>query len=55
MNIVKELKKVWDMKVTVLATVVGALETVKKNQENRLDKLKIRGRFYNIQTTAALK
>ena len=43
------------MKVTVIPIIVGALEIVYKNLEKRLDKLKIRGRLENTQTTAVLK
>ena len=47
----KELKKLWSMKVTVIPIVIGALGTIPK----RLDDLEIRGRAEIIQTTASLK
>ena len=39
----------------VIQIVVGAFETVAKNLEKRLDKLKTRGRIETIHITALLK
>ena len=43
------------MKIIVIPIVVGTLGTVPKNLEKRIDKLKMRGKFEVIQTTALLK
>ena len=37
-----ELKKLWNMKVTVIPIVVDVLKTVSKDLEKRLGELKIR-------------
>ena len=39
------MKTLWDMKVTVIPVIVGALGTVLKNLEKRLDGFEIRGRI----------
>ena len=43
LNLTKELKKLWNMKVTVIRIFVGILGTVDKSLERRLDELEIRG------------
>ena len=43
------------MRVTVMPMVFGALGTVPKGLEERLEELKIRGRIETIQTTVLLK
>ena len=43
--LVREQKKLWNMKVTVMPMVVGVHGTVPKNREKILDKLEIRGRL----------
>ena len=43
------------MKVKVLPIVVGALRTIPKSLEDRLNKLEIRGRIKTIQTTALFR
>ena len=48
------LKKLWSMKVMVIAIVVGAFGTVPKGMEKRLGKLKIR-KYHNHQITVLLK
>ena len=52
LDLVKELKKLWNVKVT---TVVGALGTVTKGFIKGLELLKIKGRVETIQTTALLR
>ena len=47
-----ELKMLWNMKVTVIPIIVGALGTVPKNLEKRLDEEEIRERIETIQTIA---
>ena len=48
-------KRLWNMKVTMVAVVVGALQTVSKDLERRLRKLKISEKIKTIQSTALLK
>ena len=50
-----ELKKQWNMGMTVIPIVVVALGTVQKGVEKRLQEIEIRGRIKTIQTTAVLK
>ena len=45
----------WDMKVTVIPIVVGALETVSKNLGKKLREFEIRGRIETILATAVFK
>ena len=52
LDLARELKeKNWNMKVTMILIVVGALETVPKGLEKRLEELEIRERIETIQTT----
>ena len=51
LDLARELKKLWNMKVIVIPIVVGALGTVPKKLEN----LEIRGRIETIQNTALLQ
>ena len=51
----RELKKLWNMKVTVIPIVIGARGTVTKGLIKRLQDLKIRGRVETIQNTALLR
>ena len=44
----RELKKVWNMKVTVIPVVVRDLGMVPKGLEKRLGELEIRGRIETI-------
>ena len=55
MNLVRVLKKSWNMKEIVIAIVVVALGTIPQNQEKRLDELEISGRIETKQTTALQK
>ena len=50
-----EVKKLWDMKMTVIPIVIGALGTVTKGSIQELKDLEIRGRMETIQTTAWLR
>ena len=54
LDLVKELKKLWNMKMTVLPIVIGALGTVIKGLVQGLEYLEIRGRVETIETTALL-
>ena len=47
-------KNIWNMKVTVIPIVVGALGTIPKGLIKRPEELEIRGQVETIQTTALL-
>ena len=51
----RELKKLWNMKVTVIPIVIGALGTVTKGLMQGLEELNIIEREETIQTTALLR
>ena len=55
LDIARELKKQWNIKVTIIPIVIGALSTVTKGLEKRLEDLEITGRVETIQTTAFLR
>ena len=50
-----ELKKLWNMKVTIVQIVIGALGTITKGLLKGLEDLEIGGWVENIQTTALLR
>ena len=52
LDLAKELKKLWNMKVTIIPVVIGALGTVTKGLVQGLENLEITGRMKTIQTTA---
>ena len=54
-DLARELKKEWNMKVTIIPTVIGALDTVTTGLVQGLEDLEIIGRAKTIQTTALLK
>ena len=51
----RELKKLWNMKMTVIPIVISALGTISKVLERRLEELEIRGRTEATQGTAMLR
>ena len=53
LNLARDLKKVWNMKVTIIPNVIGALGTVTKVQG--LEGLEIMGRVETVQATALLR
>ena len=55
LDLARELKKLWNMRVKVIPIVVGTLETVPISLKKRLEDLEIRGRIETIQTTALLQ
>ena len=55
MDLARELKMLWNMKVKVIPIVVGALGTVPKGIEKVLENLEIRGRIDTIQNTTLLQ
>ena len=55
LDLARELKKLWNMKVTIVPIVIGALGTVTKGLLKGLEDLEIGGRVETIQTTALLR
>ena len=55
LDLARELKKLWNMKVTIVPIVIGAFGTVTKGLLTGLDNLEVGGRVETIQTTALLK
>ena len=54
-DLARQLKKLWNMKITVIPVVVGALCTVARDFVKRQKDLEIRGWMETIQTTALLR
>ena len=54
LNLARELKKLWNMKVTIEPIVIGALGTVTKGLLKGLGDLEVGSRVETIQTTALL-
>ena len=54
LDLARKLKKLWNMKVTVMPIIIGALGTVTKGLVQRLKDLEIRERVETIQTIASL-
>ena len=50
-----ELKKLWNMLVTIIPIVIGAVGTVTKRLQKGLDDLEVGGRMETIQTTTLLR
>ena len=55
LDLARELKKLWNMKVTIISIVIGAFGPVTKGLLKCLEDLEIDGRVETIQTTALLK
>ena len=51
----RELKKLWNLKVTIIPIVISAFATVTKGLLKGLDDLEVGGRMETTQTTALLK
>ena len=51
----RELKKLWNMKVTFIPIVIGALGTVTERLLQGMDDLEITGRVETIQITKLLR
>ena len=51
----RELKKLWNMKVTIIPIGIGAFSTVTKGLLKGLEDLEVGGRVETIRTTALLK
>ena len=55
LDLAKELKKQWNMKVSIVPIVIGALGTITKGLLKSLEDLEVGGRVEIIQMTALLK
>ena len=55
LNLARELKKLWNMKVMIVPVVVGALGTITKGLLKGLEDLEVGGRVETIQMTALLR
>ena len=54
-DLARKLKKLWNMKVTILPIVIGALGTITKGLLKGLEDLEVGRRVETIQTTALLR
>ena len=55
LDLARELKKLWNMKVTIISIVIGAFGTITKGLLKGLEELEVGDRVETIQTTALLK
>ena len=55
LDLARELKKLWNMKVTIVPIVIGALSTLSKGLLKGLEDLEVGGRVETIQRTALLR
>ena len=55
LDLARELKKLWNMKVTIVPIVIGALGTITKGLLKGLEDLEVGGQVETIQTTALLR
>ena len=55
LDFARELKKQWNMKVTIIPIVIGVFGTETKGLLKGLEDLEVGGRVETIQTTALLK
>ena len=55
LDLARELKKLWNMQVTIIPIVIGAFVTVTKGLLKGLEDLDVGGRVETIQTTALLR
>ena len=55
LDLARELKKQWNMKVTIVPIVIGALGTVTKGLVQELEDFEITGRVETIETIALLR
>ena len=55
LDVARELKKLWNMKVMIVPIVVGAFGTITKGLLKGLEDLEVGGRVETIQTTALLR
>ena len=55
LDLARELKKLWNMKVTIIPIVIGAFCTVTKGLLKWLEDLEVGGRVETVKTTALLR
>ena len=55
LDLARELKKLWNIKVTIVPIVIGAFGTITKGLLKGLEDLEVGGRVETIQMTALLK
>ena len=55
LNLARELKKLWNMLVTIKPIIIGAFETVTKGLLKGLKDLEVGGRMETIQITSLLR
>ena len=55
LDLARELKKLWNMQMTIIPIVIGAFGTVTKGLLKRLEDLVVGGRVETIQTTTLLR
>ena len=55
LDLLRELKKLWNMKVTIILLVIGTFGKATKGLLKGLEDLEVGGRVETIQTTALLK
>ena len=55
LNLARELKKLWNMKVTIVPIVFGAFDTITKGLLKGREDLEVGGRVETIQMTALLR
>ena len=55
LDLARELKKLWNMKVTIVPIVIGAFGTITKELLKELEDLEVGGCVENIQMTALLR
>ena len=54
-DLARKLKKLWNMKVTIISIVIGVFGTITKELLKRLEDLEVGGRVETIQNTALLR
>ena len=55
LDLARELKKLWNMKVTIVPIVIGAFGTITKELLKGLEDLEVGGRVETIQMTVLLR
>ena len=55
LDLAREWKNLWNMKVTIIPIVIGAFDTVTKELLKNLDDLEVGERVETIQTTSLLR
>ena len=55
LDLARELKKLWNMRVTIVPIVIGVFGTVTKGLLKGLEDLEVGGRVETIQMTALLE